>query len=79
MSYRPAEIAGLSTIHGQPVAEGNRANLCVVDPDVEWTVSGAATASRSQNTAFDGRELKGRVVHTILDGELTVEQGEPTR
>lgn len=79
MSVRPAEIAGIADRHGQLVASGNRANLCVVDPESSWTVSGAAMASRSQNTPYEGRELQGRVIYTMLDGEMTVNQGEPTR
>ncbi len=79
MSYRPAEIAGIADRHGQPVAAGNRANLCVLDMEQRWTVRGTEMASRSHNTPYEGRELTGRVVHTMFDGEMTVYQGEPTR
>ena len=55
------------------------ANLCVIDPEVTWTVDGAAMASRSTNTPYQGRELKGRVRHTILAGEPVVISGEAQR
>ena len=71
MSSRPAEIAGISDRHGRPVAQGNRANLAIVDLDEVWTASGADMASRSQNTPYEGRELKGKVKYTIVEGELT--------
>jgi dihydroorotase len=79
LSWQPAEIAGVADVHGLPVAEGNPANLCVVDPAVTWTVSGAAMASRSSNTPYEGRELRGKVRHTILHGEPVVIGGEAQR
>lgn len=79
LSWQPAAIAGLSDRHGRPVDVGNAANLAVIDPNQRWTVSGAAMASRSINTPFEGRELVGRVRHTIHEGEVVVENGEATR
>jgi dihydroorotase len=79
LSWRPAEIAGVADAHGGPVAEGRPANLCVIDPEATWTVRGAAMASRSANTPFEGRELRGRVRHTILHGEPVVIAGEAQR
>jgi dihydroorotase len=79
LSWTPAAIAGIDDGHGIPVAEGNPANLCVIDPEVTWTVDGAAMASRSTNTPFQGRELRGRVRHTLLLGEPVVIDGEAQR
>lgn len=72
MSWQPAAIAGLSGTHGGPVAPGAPANLCVIDPERRWVVEPAALASRSRNTPFAGRELKGRARHTVLAGEPVV-------
>ncbi len=79
MSTRPAEIAGINDRHGNPVETGQRANLTIVDPNAEWTVAGAAMASRSHNTPYEGRTVRGKVQYTFLEGELTVEQGKATR
>ena len=79
MSWNPAAVVGIGDTHGLPVAEGEPANLCVIDPEVTWTVDGAAMASRSTNTPFQGRELTGRVRHTILHGEPVVIGGEAQR
>jgi len=79
LSWNPAAVIGAGDTHGLPVAEGNPANLCVIDPEVTWTVDGAAMASRSTNTPYQGRELKGRVRHTILAGEPVVISGEAQR
>lgn len=79
LSWRPAAIGGLSSAHGLPVEVGNAANLAVIDPAQRWTVSGAEMASKANNTPFEGRELVGRVRHTIHHGEVVVENGEATR
>lgn len=79
MSWNPARAAGLDGSHGRPVAEGEPANLCVIDPEVTWTVHGASMASRSTNTPFEGREVRGRVRHTLLFGEPVVIAGEAQR
>ena len=79
LSWRPAAIAGVADRHGVPVVPGAPANLCVVDPDETWTVSGAAMASLSSNTPYEGRSLRGRVRHTIRAGEPVVVDGEARR
>jgi dihydroorotase len=78
MSPVPAQILRLDE-HGGPVAPGRPANLVVFDPAAEWTVGDRPFHSRSRNSAFTGRRLRGRVVHTVLRGQLTVRDGEPTR
>jgi dihydroorotase len=73
LSWRPARIAGLDALgHGLPVAPGNPASLCVLDPAAQWVVDPERLASRSRNTPFAGRKLTGRVRHTVLRGTPTV-------
>ncbi len=80
LSWQPARIAGLDTHgHGLPVAAGNAANLCVIDPAATWVVDPNRLASRSRNTPWAGWKLTGRVRHTILRGEPVVVNGEATR
>lgn len=79
LSWRPARIAGLSSEHGGPVAPGRTANLCVIDPNATWMVDPSTSASRSRNNPFAGRTLKARVRHTLLRGEVVVQDGEARR
>jgi dihydroorotase len=65
--------------HGGPVTPGAPANLTVLDPAARWTVDRAKLASRARNTPFHGRELTGRVVHTLLRGAFTVRDGKAQR
>jgi dihydroorotase len=79
LSWNPAQVIGVGDVHGLPVAQGNPANLCVIDPEATWTVDGRAMASRSHNTPYQGRVLRGRVRHTILHGDPVVIAGEAQR
>jgi dihydroorotase len=78
LSTAPAAILRLGE-HGGPVVPGRPANLVVFDPAAEWTVGERPFHSLGRNSAFLGRLLRGRVVHTVLRGELTLQDGEPTR
>lgn len=79
LSWKPAAIAGLGGIHGGPVEAGGAANLVVFDPATEWQVAPAKLASRSHNTPYVGRDLRGRVKHTVLNGTPTVIDGTAQR
>ena len=79
LSWRPAQIAGVANRHGRPVEVGKPANLTVFDPNLNWTVSSHALASKSRNTPYAGRMVRGKVRHTVLDGALTVLDGEAQR
>ncbi|EHR51569.1 dihydroorotase, multifunctional complex type [Saccharomonospora marina XMU15] len=75
MSERPAEIAGLPD-HGRPLAQGEPANLVLVDPDAEWTVRGGELASIAANTPYEGMRLPAVVSATLLRGRLTSLEGK---
>lgn len=76
MSWNPARIARMADVHGRPVAVGEPANLAVWNADTVWTVDRGALASKSRNTPYHGMELRGKTVHTILHGRVTVRHGE---
>lgn len=79
MSSTPARIAGLSDRHGGPIETGRPANLAVVDPEHRWVVDRDQQASLSTNTPFHGKEVQGKVRHTIFNGEAVVIDGQATR
>jgi dihydroorotase len=75
LSWKPAVIAGVVDRHGGPLEPGRPANLTVFDAHATWEVVPARLASRSHNTPFTGRQLRGRVRHTLLGGVPTVIDG----
>ena len=72
LSWKPAAIARIDDRHGRPIAVGEPANLVVFDPAAEWTVVPAKLASKSRNTPYAGRTMRGKVRHTILAGTPVV-------
>ncbi|MFM9118987.1 MAG: dihydroorotase, partial [Acidimicrobiaceae bacterium] len=64
MSWNPAKIARIDAEHGRDVVAGIKANLCVFDPQLTWSVDPERLASKSINTPYVGRTLRGRVRHT---------------
>jgi dihydroorotase len=70
LSTTPARILGAAD-HGGPIEPGRPANLVAFDPAARWTIE-APFVSRSRNSAFLGRTLRGRVVHTLFRGRPVV-------
>jgi dihydroorotase len=77
LSTAPARILGAGA-HGGPIDVGRPANLVLFDPSAAWVVE-PPFASKSRNSMFLGRTLRGRVVHTILHGQLVVAEGKAQR
>ena len=65
MSCGPARAFGLP---GGTLSEGALGDVTVIDPDLSWTVDPNAFRSKSRNTPFTGRELKGASNRTIVGG-----------
>jgi dihydroorotase len=76
MSWNPAKIARIDAEHGRDVVAGIKANLCVFDPQLTWSVDPERLASKSINTPYVGRTLRGRVRHTMFKGTATVIDGQ---
>lgn len=71
LTYKPAKILGLDS---GTLSINAAADVIVIDPNIYWSVSPKTLASKGLNTPFMGWELKGRVNHTILAGQLIYER-----
>lgn len=67
MSLKSAQLL---RIDGGTLEEGVRADITLIDPNVEWTVDPAKFISKSRNSPFTGRRLKGRAILTIVAGDV---------
>ncbi len=65
LSTRPARVLGL---RGGSLEVGAPADLVLLDPDLVWKVEPRALRSKSANSAFLGRELRGRALATWVGG-----------
>ncbi len=48
---------------------GAPADLCVFDPDAEWRVEPRQLKSQGKNTPFAGMQMRGKVHHTLVNGQ----------
>ncbi len=65
LSVNPARIL---RVPGGSLSEGAPADISILAPDLDVTVSVARMRSRSKNTPFDGWRLRGGVAATIVGG-----------
>jgi len=72
MSLNPARILGLNK--GR-IAAGSDADIVIVDPQKEWVVTKDNFVSKSKNSAFLGRTLKGVVEYTVCAGKIAYSIG----
>ncbi|MEX0592663.1 MAG: dihydroorotase [Nitriliruptoraceae bacterium] len=61
--------------HGGAIVAGSPANLAVHDPELVWKVSASQLQSKASNSPFDGMELTGKTIHTMLRGTFTLRGG----
>ena len=67
MSINPARILKLKHL-GLKI--GNRADLTIIDLKKEFTLDARTLRSKSRNTPFDGWQLRGKAVMTMVGGEM---------
>ncbi|QPJ63328.1 MAG: dihydroorotase [Candidatus Nitronauta litoralis] len=52
------------------LAEGKDADITIFDPDTEYTIDISKFRSKSKNSPFDGRKVRGRVRYTLVKGKI---------
>ena len=66
LSTNPRRIIGREIA----VKEGERANLTFFDPSIQWKVEPGKFKSKSKNSPFGGRPLKGKAVGIFNNGQM---------
>jgi dihydroorotase len=80
LSINPAKIINAQKDgHGCDITPGNAANITIFNPHEKWTVDSSKLHSKSLNSPWDGTELTGKVHYTFVHGNMTCEEGQPTR
>ncbi|MCE5211422.1 MAG: dihydroorotase [Deltaproteobacteria bacterium] len=67
MSTNPARILHLPK---GTLETGADADITVIDPLLKWTVDVQAFRSRGKNSPFNGRQIQGKAILTIVGGEI---------
>ncbi len=68
ITIRPAEILGIRTGHLSP---GAPADVAIFDPNCHWVVNKDSILSQGKNTPYINMEMTGRVIYTILNGQVS--------
>ena len=71
MSYNPAKILG---INKGEIKQGFDADLTIFDPKIEYVYTKESIVSKSKNTPFIGKKLKGQVAYTIVSGKVVYQR-----
>jgi dihydroorotase len=66
----PARVLGVDAGH---LTAGHAADVCIFDPERHWKIEPQALKSQGKNTPYIGLELKGKVRHTLVDGQVVYE------
>ena len=55
---------------------GSIADITIIDPDLEWTVTADSFVSKAKNSGFIGADLKGRATDVYVGGYATMQDGQ---
>ena len=72
MTYAPARVFQLNA---GTLREGGPADVTVIDPNLVWTVDEKKFYTRGSHSPFVGRELTGKAVLTVVDGQVVMKDG----
>ena len=75
LSANPAKEYGMYPQKGT-VQTGSDADITIVDMDQKWKIDKQKLHSKSKVTAYDGKEITGKPVATIINGVTVMENGE---
>ena len=73
MTCNPARLLNLDA---GTLTPGAVADVLVFDAEAEWVLDRSKLFSKSRNTPWHGRTLRGRVSHTLKDGRVVFAEGE---
>lgn len=70
MSYNPARVLGIDR---GTLEKGAAADVTIINPEISYVIDKNTFASKGRNTPFHGRQVYGKVMMTICDGNIVYE------
>lgn len=71
MSYNPAKIIGIDK---GTLLPGKIADITIIDPNTEYVIDSNTFLSMGKNTPFNGKKVKGKVMYTIIGGDIVYKE-----
>jgi dihydroorotase len=75
MTAMPAKIFGLDRLGNSSLTPGVTADLTLIDLDRKWKVDANSFYSKGRNCPFNGWELQGKAILTIVAGRIVAKDG----
>jgi dihydroorotase len=75
MTIMPARIFGLDVLGVGTLRPGAKADLTLIDLDRKWKVDASSFYSKGRNCPFNGWELQGKAVLTMVGGQIVAKDG----
>jgi dihydroorotase len=73
LTVEPSRLCGLDALGLGMLRPGGPADVTIIDPEFQWSLTREDLRGRSRNTPFLGRALKGRAVATVVNGQVVSE------
>ena len=73
MAINPRKVLRVEEVKLQA---GSIADITIIDPDLEWTVTADSFVSKAKNSGFIGADLKGRATDVYVGGYATMQDGQ---
>lgn len=73
MTINPAKLLGIDK---GDISQGKSADITIIDPVFEYEINSEDFVSKGKNTPFNGYKVKGKIMYTLVDGVVKVEEGE---
>ena len=67
MSMTPAKVI---KVDRGTLGVGKAADITIIDPEAHYTIDADTFLSKGHNTPFNGKEVYGKVMYTIVDGNV---------
>lgn len=67
LTVNPSRVLGIPR---GSISVGDIADISILNPDISWTYDVNSSCSKSRNSPFHLRKLKGKAIYTIVDGKV---------
>ena len=74
LTLGPARVLGQGLERYATLSSGSPADITLIDPNLEWVVNTDEFASKGKNTPFQGTTLRGKVVATMVGGNVVYDE-----
>lgn len=76
ISKMTAEPAKIFELEGGTLSKGAKADITIIDTELEWTADEKDFYTRGTHSPFAGKNMKGKAIMTMVDGKIVMQDGK---